>query len=99
MSITDKRKNVNGVSLCTDPSREDCFTIAQHDAEMTQILEFAGDGVAAAAGRRERLHRHMNNEVGAALATAHLLELGHRRIAHIQGEEAFVCTGQRLSGL
>ena len=40
----------------------------------------------------------VDNAAGAALATQKLLSLGHRRIAHIQGDEFYVCTGQRLSG-
>lgn len=68
MSITDKRKLVNGVSLCADPAREACFTVARNDAEMTEFEEFT-----SAAGRRERLHRHMNNEVGAMEIAAQCL--------------------------
>ena len=40
----------------------------------------------------------VDNASGAALATRHLLELGHRRIAHLQGDDFYVCTGERLSG-
>ena len=40
----------------------------------------------------------VDNAAGAALATRHLLGLGHRRIAHIQGDDFYVCTGERLSG-
>ena len=31
-------------------------------------------------------------------ATRHLLELGHRRIAHLQGDDFYICTGQRRDG-
>ena len=40
----------------------------------------------------------VDNAAGAALATQRLLDLGHRRIAHIQGDNFYVCTGERLSG-
>lgn len=39
-----------------------------------------------------------SNEVGGFEATSHLLELGHRRIAHITGSDAKLCTQARLSG-
>ena len=68
MSASAKRKLVNGVSLCADPARESCFTIARNDSEM---IEFE-DGMSAPA-RRERLHRHMNNEVASMEIAAQCL--------------------------
>lgn len=47
------------LQVCADPAREPCFTVARDASEM---VEFA-DGVSPDA-RRERLHRHMNNEIG-----------------------------------
>jgi uncharacterized ferritin-like protein (DUF455 family) len=49
---------VRGVTLRRDPAREECFRVVHSDAEMhdwTVMTEQAW---------RERLHRHMNNEVG-----------------------------------
>jgi uncharacterized ferritin-like protein (DUF455 family) len=54
-----RRKHVLGLSLCADPAREDCFQVVQRACEMAEFSE----GMSAAA-RRERLHRHMNNEMG-----------------------------------
>lgn len=49
---------VRGVTLRRDPAREPCFTVAMTDEEM---VEWPGWSEAA---RRERLHRHMHNELG-----------------------------------
>jgi hypothetical protein len=68
MNASAKRKNVGGLTLCADPAREPCFYIAQDDAEM-QTFE---DAMSEAA-RRERLHRHMNNEMGALEIAAQCL--------------------------
>jgi uncharacterized ferritin-like protein (DUF455 family) len=54
-----RRKTLHGMSLCADPAREDCFTVVQSGNEMAEIP----DGMSPAA-RREKLHRHMNNEMG-----------------------------------
>jgi uncharacterized ferritin-like protein (DUF455 family) len=68
MSITARRKTVQGIELCADPAREACFHVAQSDSEM-QVFE---DNMSEAA-RRERLHRHMNNEMGALEIAAQCL--------------------------
>jgi uncharacterized ferritin-like protein (DUF455 family) len=54
----EQTKTVRGVRLRRDPAREACFAVVQTDAEMH---ERAGMSELA---RRERIHRHMNNEVG-----------------------------------
>lgn len=68
MSITARRKTVQGIELCADPAREVCFRVAQSDSEM-QVFE---DNMSEPA-RRERLHRHMNNEIGALEIAAQCL--------------------------
>lgn len=59
VSASVRRKVVNGMSLCADPAREPCFTVVHTGAEMADIHEGMSD-----VARRERLHRHMNNEMG-----------------------------------
>jgi uncharacterized ferritin-like protein (DUF455 family) len=68
MRASERRKVLNGVSLCADPARESCFVIAQHESDMTEFDDFS-----SAEGRRERLHRHMNNETGSLEIAAQCL--------------------------
>ena len=68
MSVSDRRKQMNGVSLCADPAREACFTIAQTESEMVTV-----EDAASAPGQREQLHRHMNNEIGSLEIAAQCL--------------------------
>src|SRR5260370_16826760 len=68
MSASSKRKNVAGITLCADPAREQCFHVAQDDAEMQSCEDSLSE-----AARRERLHRHMNNEMGALEIAAQCL--------------------------
>jgi uncharacterized ferritin-like protein (DUF455 family) len=50
-------KTVRGMTLRRDPAREPCFTVAQLHEEMHDY------GDMSAIARRERLHRHMHNEM------------------------------------
>src|SRR5260370_33086090 len=68
MSASAKRKIVQGVPLCADPAREECFRIAQLDSEMQKFESGMSEDA-----RRERLHRHMNNEMGALEIAAQCL--------------------------
>jgi len=68
MTASAKRKTVLGVVLCADPAREECFRVAQLDSEMQKFES----GMSEEA-RRERLHRHMNNEMGALEIAAQCL--------------------------
>ena len=49
-------KVVRGITLHGDPAREPCFTVVATDAEMVEWPGMSDES------RRERLHRHMNNE-------------------------------------
>jgi bacterioferritin (cytochrome b1) len=60
-------KVVGGVVLRRDPAREPCFTVVQTDAEMQEWPDMSE------ISRRERLHRHMNNETGAMEIAARCL--------------------------
>jgi uncharacterized ferritin-like protein (DUF455 family) len=60
-------KQVRGVTLAADPAREACFTVVQTDAEMMDWPDMSEES------RRERLHRHMNNECGALEIAAQAL--------------------------
>ena len=51
-------KTVRGVQLRRDPARDDCFKTVDTEDEM-----FAWSDMSPIS-RRERLHRHMNNEIG-----------------------------------
>jgi len=52
-------KTVRGVTLHGEPARETCFKVVSTDAEMAEWPDFSEQS------RRERLHRHMNNECSA----------------------------------
>jgi uncharacterized ferritin-like protein (DUF455 family) len=50
-------KIVCGVKMRKDPAREPCFKVADTDAEMISWPEWTDES------KRERIHRHMNNEM------------------------------------
>ena len=60
-------KTVRGFTLRTDPAREACFEVVQTDAELRQWPDMSEES------RRERLHRHMNNELGSLEIAAQTL--------------------------
>jgi uncharacterized ferritin-like protein (DUF455 family) len=60
-------KVVRGITLRSDPAREACFKVAHTGDEMMEMSGFAEES------RRERLHRHMNNETGAIEIAAQCL--------------------------
>jgi uncharacterized ferritin-like protein (DUF455 family) len=50
-------KVVRGVTLRKDPAREACFTVADTDDQMVSWPDWSDQS------KRERIHRHMNNEM------------------------------------
>jgi len=60
-------KQVRGVTLLEDPAREPCFQCVTLDAEMQEWPDMSD------LSRRERIHRHMNNECGAMEIAAQAL--------------------------
>ena len=67
IAAQEETKVVGGVVLRRDPAREPCFTVVQTDAEMQDWPDMSP------ISRRERLHRHMNNESGAMEIAARCL--------------------------
>lgn len=67
MSGAWPRKQVKGVALAADPAREGCFKVVHTDVEMEDWADVSVQS------RRERLHRHMNNELGALEIAAQCL--------------------------
>jgi uncharacterized ferritin-like protein (DUF455 family) len=68
MNASSERKIVQGITLCADPAREKCFRVAQLDSEMQKFESAMSEDA-----MRERLHRHMNNEMGALEIAAQCL--------------------------
>jgi uncharacterized ferritin-like protein (DUF455 family) len=64
---SQQTKTVKGVVLVADPAREPCFTVVQTDDEIQDWPDMSE------ISRRERLHRHMNNETGAIEIAARCL--------------------------
>jgi bacterioferritin (cytochrome b1) len=60
-------KDVRGVTLAADPARESCFRVVNTDDEMEEWPD------TSIQSRQERLHRHMNIELGALEIAAQML--------------------------
>ena len=60
-------KVIRGVALRRDPAREDCFTVAQLHTEMHDYTDMSPVSM------RQRLHRHMHNEMQNTEITAQSL--------------------------
>ena len=67
MMTAVQTKSVKGVVLQRDPAREPCFEVVNLDVEMHEYPDMSD------ISRRERLHRHMNNETGALEIAAQCL--------------------------
>jgi Protein of unknown function (DUF455) len=63
----EETKQVKGMTLRRDPVREDCFIVVNTDAELQEWPDMSE------ISRRQRLHRHMNNETGAIEIAAQCL--------------------------
>ncbi len=61
-------KALGDMQVCTDPAREPCFVVAQYASEMVNFSDLSSPE-----SRRERLHRHMNNEIGSIEMAAQCL--------------------------
>ena len=63
----EETKQIKGMTLRRDPAREACFKVVGSDAELE---EWPG---MTEISRRQRIHRHMNNETGAVEIAAQCL--------------------------
>jgi uncharacterized ferritin-like protein (DUF455 family) len=57
MASPRETKVVRGVTLRADPAREPCFTVVQDPAELADYADMSE------VARRQRLHKHMHNEM------------------------------------
>src|SRR5436190_18366408 len=67
-------KVVCGMTLRKDPARESCFKVVDTDAEMVAWADMSPQS------RRERVHRHMSNEITS-------LEIAAQCLADFRSEE------------
>lgn len=68
MSNAKSFVDVNGIRLCTDPAREACFKVVWKGSDMAQF-----EDESSPPAMREKLHRHMNNEIGSMEIAAQTL--------------------------
>ena len=57
MPTSDKTKTIRGVTLRRDPAREECFTVVDLHKDLWDFDDMSD------ISRRQRLHRHMHNEM------------------------------------
>lgn len=86
--------------LCDQAVEAIVVAVAHREAaEMTRALQLSipvvmVEGVSAG----QPLSAGIDQEMGAELATGHLLDLGHRHVAHVSGPRDWVETSQRRTG-
>ena len=68
MSASGRQFEINGVSLCLDPAREACFKVVWNHTDMVSFQD-----AMSLPAQREKLHRHMNNEIGSMEIAAQTL--------------------------
>ena len=83
-------------------SRVESSNLAEREAS-NHLLEVYQQGFPVVILDDQSLHTRIpwigpDNRVGAYEATRHLIHMGHRRIAHIQGPAQYQCSYDRLAG-
>ncbi|SEO66676.1 LacI family DNA-binding transcriptional regulator [Aquisalimonas asiatica] len=82
--------------------RVDGIIILSGNLTSAQITQYSGQVPVVATGHRIEAPKawaiELDNERGGVMATRHLLDLGHRRIAHIRGPEEHADAEQRFAG-
>lgn len=97
----ETRSVVDAIRRLREQAVEAIITIAPLDSALVALEEVPGDlplvgmGVGDAAGVSMV---GLDNVAGAALATGHLLELGHRTVHHIAGPDGWPEARERLAG-
>ncbi len=97
MSLPQKGESPT-IDSVTDERRVDGVVLSSAGPTLVPLLEAAGVtwvGIGSAAGR---YHVHPDNEGGAEAAVVHLVELGHRRIAHWRGGSGIFAMDGRATG-
>lgn len=85
---------VRGVVLCSSsPSLDHVMPLVDQGLDLV-----AFDRTAQAGDPPSMVNISVDNVIGAQLATRHLLELGHRRLAFVQGSPRGVTRRERLRG-
>lgn len=81
----------------------DAIAIVGGSLSDAQVLAFAEQLPVAITGRQlsgpNLISFHLNQREGARLATQHLLELGHRQIAQINGPQSHLDARERMDGI
>ena len=103
MLFTQRWRSLNGATRRLSDQRTDGIIVSMPTTDNDMIEQLMAQPqplvfIGYPAESQGHSSVDVDQAAGAALATRHLLSLGHRRIAHIQGDAFYVCTGERLSG-